>query len=127
MITRSRRILAALLVVCITGLGLPLPTHAGLISTERATANADRERVIGLLERAEVRNQLQSYGVEPAAVKARVDALADSEVEQLARHIDSLPAGGDALIGAIVFVFVLLLVTDLLGLTKVFPFTRAIR
>ncbi|HEX2531678.1 MAG TPA: PA2779 family protein [Burkholderiaceae bacterium] len=41
--------------------------------------------------------------------------------------MDSLPAGGDSVIGVIVFIFVLLLITDILGLTKVFPFTRAQR
>jgi hypothetical protein len=30
-------------------------------------------------------------------------------------------------VGAIVFIFVVLLVTDILGLTKVFPFTRSVR
>ena len=30
-------------------------------------------------------------------------------------------------IGVIVFIFVLLLITDILGFTKIFPFTRSIR
>ncbi|MGE5338534.1 MAG: PA2779 family protein, partial [Gemmatimonadota bacterium] len=50
----------------------------------------------------------------------------DDEAQQLAQRLDQLPAGGDA-IGVIVFIFVLLLITDILGLTKVFPFTRPIR
>jgi hypothetical protein len=48
---------------------------------------------------------------------------------QIAAQIDTLPAGGDAvgsLISAAVFVFVVLLITDLLGLTRVFSFTRPI-
>jgi hypothetical protein len=44
----------------------------------------------------------------------------------MANQIDSMPAGGDVL-GVLLFVFVLLLVTDILGLTKVFPFTRSAR
>jgi hypothetical protein len=47
-------------------------------------------------------------------------------VAQLAGRIDSLPAGGDV-IGAVVFVFLVLLITDLLGLTKVFPFTKPVK
>ncbi|HET7669436.1 MAG TPA: PA2779 family protein, partial [Burkholderiales bacterium] len=49
------------------------------------------------------------------------------EVAQLAAQIDSLPAGGDSILGLLVLVFVILLITDILGLTKIFPFTRPIR
>ena len=60
-----------------------------------------------------------------------VAPLSDEEAAQLARQIDNLPAGADAgigpIVGAIVLVFLVLLITDLLGLTKVFPFTRPIR
>ena len=44
----------------------------------------------------------------------------------MAAQIDQAPAGGDAL-GVIVTIFVVLLITDILGFTKVFPFTRTIR
>ena len=39
---------------------------------------------------------------------------------------DALPAGGD-LIGAALIVFLVLLATDIMGYTKVFPFTRSVR
>jgi hypothetical protein len=41
--------------------------------------------------------------------------------------MEQLPAGGDgigAIIGAAVFIFVVLLITDLLGLTHVFTFVN---
>jgi hypothetical protein len=63
-------------------------------------------------------------------VKARVAALSDEEVAQLAAKIDSLPVGADAgasIIGALVLIFIVLLITDILGVTKVFPFTRPIK
>jgi hypothetical protein len=53
--------------------------------------------------------------------------LSDEELAQLAPGMDTLPAGGDGVIGAIVFVFLVLLITDILGLTKIFPFTRSVR
>jgi hypothetical protein len=40
--------------------------------------------------------------------------------------MDKAPAGG-GIIGAIVLVFLVLLLTDILGFTKVFPFTRSVR
>ena len=58
-------------------------------------------------------------------MKARVAALTDEEAAKLAAEMDSLPSGG--IIGAILFVFLVLLITDILGLTKIFPFTRPVR
>ena len=58
--------------------------------------------------------------------RSRVKALDDQQVRDLAARIDQLPAGGDVL-GIIVTIFIVLLITDILGFTKVFPFTRAIR
>ena len=55
----------------------------------------------------------------------RVAALTDDEAGRLAEQINSAPAGG--IIGALLLVFFVLLVTDILGLTKVYPFTRPVR
>jgi hypothetical protein len=121
MITQFRRLVAGLLIV---GLALPLPARAALVATDAAL---ERQRIAGLLERAEVQQQLRAYGVEPAEARARVAALTDAEAAQLVSNIDELPAGGIGIVGAIVLVFLVLLVTDILGYTKVFPFTKPIR
>jgi hypothetical protein len=132
MIAKLRRVLSGALIVSIAGLGLPLPASAGMVATDAAIATAARDHINSVLERAEVRAQLETRGVSPAEVKARVAALSDAEAAQLAHQIDSLPAGADggavgAIVGALVLVFLILLITDLLGWTKVFPFTRSIR
>jgi len=48
--------------------------------------------------------------------------------DSLGRHDPSLPAGGSSalgiVIGAILIVFIILLITDILGYTSVFPFTK---
>jgi len=124
---RTRRFIASLLVVSIIGLGLPPPSQAAIVATDAALAAAQRDRVATLLGRADVRAQLEAHGVRPADVQARVAALTDEEVAQLAGQLDRLPAGGEGIIGALVIVFLVLLITDLLGLTKVFPFTRPVR
>jgi hypothetical protein len=121
-----RRFIASLLIISISGLGFVLPVQAALLPTDSAVAVAGRERIVAALERAEVAKQLQAYGVDPADVKARVAALSDEEAAQLAARLDSLPAGGD-IIGALVLVFLVLLITDILGFTKIFPFTRPVR
>jgi uncharacterized protein DUF6627 len=127
MIAQLRRLIASLLIVSIAGIGLPLPAQAGIVSTDAALASAERDRMASMLDRADVRAQLETYGVRAADVKARVAALTDKEAAQLAGKLDSLPAGGDGIIGALLLIFVVLLITDILGLTKVFPFTRPIK
>jgi hypothetical protein len=123
---RFRRVMAGLLIVCMGGLSAPLPALAGIVSTDTVVAGAERERLASMLERSEVQERLQALGVDPANAKARVAALSDAEAAQLAARLDELPAGGDIL-GAAVLIFLVLLVTDMMGYTKIFPFTRSVR
>jgi hypothetical protein len=125
-----RRFLSIVLIVSVAGMGLPLPAQAGMLPTETVVASDVKEQIVGFLERTDVRAQLESLGVNPADAKARVAALTDAEAAQLAAKIDNLPAGADAagsLIGALLLIFIVLLITDILGLTKIFPFTRSIK
>jgi hypothetical protein len=80
------------------------------------------------LEQAEVQKQLQRLGVDSDEAKSRVASMTDGEVHMLAGKIDQLPAGGDAVattIGVIVIIFLVLLLTDLLGITDVYPFVKS--
>ena len=109
-------------------LSMHLPAaNAALIGTDAVLqaeqTQQDRARVNDLLNREDVKQRLLAQGVDSADVKARIDALSDDEVRLLAQRIDQLPAGGDAL-GVALFVFVLLLVTDILGFTDIFPFVK---
>lgn len=120
-------------VLMLTMLSLSLWTpsaQAGMVSSEQVissqTAQLDREHLRALFDRKDVRAQLQARGVDADAARARVDALTDNEVASINGKLDNLPAGGD-IVGAVVFVFIVLLITDILGLTKVFPFTHSIR
>jgi hypothetical protein len=126
-----RRSVALLSAVCVLGTSLPLPAFAdapsSLVTTEEIVRDTQiQQRVAELLARDEVRAALVERGVDPAQVRARVDALTADEAQQLAERLDQLPAGGDVL-GVLFAVFLILLITDILGLTKVFPFTRPVR
>jgi hypothetical protein len=121
------------LVLATTMTAASLPVRADVISTDMATAPAvagaaaaARARLESLLARADVQAGLARYGVSTEQAAARVAAMSDQEVASLDGRLDKVTAGGDIL-GVAVFLFVLLLVTDILGLTKVFPFTRSIR
>jgi len=123
-----RRFISIALIVSITGLSLP--AQAGMLPTAAVVANPAKERIMGFFERSDVRQQLATLGVNPADAKARVAALTDDEAAQLAARVDSMPAGGDgigALVGAAVLIFLVLLLTDILGFTHVFPFTKSIK
>lgn len=108
---------------------LPMNAQAGIVTTEEALTvslvSSDRARVDGFLARDDVHQALLANGITPQAAMDRVKAMSDAEVAELAGQVDQAPAGG--LIGTIVFVFLVLLVTDILGLTKIFPFTRSAR
>lgn len=121
------RCLARVLIVCTLAMGIPLPASAEMVTTDRMQAAGDRDKVKDFFDRDDVRAQLENLGVDRDAAQARVDALTDEEARNLAGRIDGLPAGGDSILGVLFAVFIILLVTDILGLTKVFPFTRPVR
>lgn len=125
-----KRLVSSCLIVCITAAGLPLTAQASIISSDEivsaAASSASRDRVNTFLARDDVRQAMQAQGVSPLAATERVQAMSDMEVAQLAGRIDQAPAGGDV-VGVLLTVFIILLVTDIMGLTKVFPFTRSVR
>ena len=102
--------------------------QASMIGTE-AVAGADevenqREELRSLLEREDVREQLVAWGVDPADAEARVDALTPAELQALSERMEDDPAGAgvSSIVGAALIVFLILLITDILGYTSVFPF-----
>ena len=124
-------ILNPLLILSLLMGTMPLTVQAQpsqLVSTQSALdavkVTADRERINDLLARTDVQEQLINYGVELNEVEARVAALSDQEVHDMAEQLDNMPAGANAVIGALLTVFIVLLITDLFGLTNVYPFTR---
>jgi hypothetical protein len=129
---RLFRLIAKLLVVTTLALGLPMTTaRAGMIGTAAVVSAeqlaAQRVRVQQFLERADVQAQLQKMGVDPAMAKSRTMALTDQEVQQIAGKMDQMPAGGADVLAVIVIIFLILLLTDILGFTQIFPFTKPIR
>jgi hypothetical protein len=104
---------------------------AAMIETETvletARGHQARQQVKQILDREEIQKALRTQGVSAEEAKARVDALSDAEVVRLVEKLEQLPAGGGALgtvIGAALVVFIVLLITDILGYTDVFPFVK---
>jgi hypothetical protein len=97
------------------------------VMTDPAAVAGNREKVVHFLQQDAVREHLLAMGVDPSQVEARLAALSPAELAQLSARIDQMPAGGDgigAVVVAILIVFLVLLITDLAGLTDVFPFVK---
>ena len=96
---------------------------------EQPVAVSSHEKVNQFVGREDVAKTFETMGVDPKMVEQRIALMSDEEVSKISSQIDTLPAGGDfgGLVGAVVFVFIVLLITDILGLTKVFGFTRSVR
>ena len=105
---------------------------AAMVGTE-ADVNSDRaqnarEYLNSLLAREDVRNGLESQGIDPVEAKNRLDSLTDEEATRVADQLQALPAGGDGfftvLLILVFIVFLVLLVTDIAGYTDIFPFVK---
>ena len=125
-----KRFTATLLIASTAMLGMPVVANASIVSSVESYAvqgqTEARSKVIALLARADVRAEMAERGLSAEQAQQRVQALSDDEVASLAGRMDQAPAGGDIL-GIMFTVFIVMLITDILGLTKVFPFTRSVR
>lgn len=118
------------LIFCLPQISTLQVAQATLIPTDQFAAASDnaaaRDKVKQSLSRPELARQLESMGVSVDEARLRVDALTPEELARVTDQADRLPAGGD-FFGTVGAIFIILLITDILGLTKIFPFTRAQR
>ncbi|HEX7029341.1 MAG TPA: PA2779 family protein [Gammaproteobacteria bacterium] len=119
---------SAVTLICFVAATLAPAAQAGIISTEsyvqQAQADVQRERVSELMQREDVRERMLAMGVDPANVEARLAALSDAEVAELANHMEDMPAGA-GVIDALLIVFLVFVILDIAGVTDVFPFINA--
>lgn len=122
------RLLSTYLIAATAFLGMAQSAQATMITSEQLVAQssgAEQAKLASYLKRADVVSRLEQLGVSASDAKARVAAMSDEEAAAMNQMIDQAPAGG--IIEVLVFIFLVLLITDILGFTKVFPFTRPIR
>ena len=118
-----RHSVVAVLAASLVAASVQNAAYAGVISTQQyLTANdreATRARIDAVLAKEEVRSKLEHYGVDAAETEARLAALTDQELEQLATDLENMPAGGSVL-GVIGVVFIVLLILELTGVIDIF-------
>ena len=130
---REKIIFASLFMVAVTLLiAVPYqPLLAAMVPTDATIYNSKAEKardyLKSLISKSDIRKSLLSQGIDPDEAKIRIESLTDSEAIAVADQIEQLPAGGGAIgviIGAALIIFLVLLVTDILGYTDVFPFVN---
>ena len=70
---------------------------AEMLPTESATQTSvqdDRQRILDLLNRQEVVDELEKYGISKVEAAARINSLTDEELTVIVRNLDELPEGG---------------------------------
>lgn len=126
-ILRQSRFITLFLISSILFLSIQPTVNAAIVSTSDLVAEQqsqiDREYLLKSLDREEVQMALVSQGVDLDMAKQRVASMTDGEVKVLNAKMDELPAASGVL-GTIVFILLVLLVTDLLDLTDVYPFIK---
>ena len=123
----THRGLTCLLIAVAIGALPPRAAVAEALTTERLleidAAASTRAQLAALLDRDDVRTELQRHGVSGDEAAARVAALSDAEVARIRGQLDRLAAGtggGDVVLAALL-IFLILIVLDLVGVTDVFP------
>ena len=125
---RIKKLVSCLSLFAMIGLQVA-PVQAGMVSNDdlliQAQHNISVEQIITMLDREDIKKSLTAMGVSPSAAKMRVSQMNDSELAQLNQSIEESPAGSGAL-GVIFTVFIVLVITDLMGVTDIFPFVKNI-
>jgi len=85
----------------------------------------DKAALLQTIKRAEVQAQLSSMGVSSAELENRVDQMTQGELTQLNQQMAELPAGASAG-GIILTVFLVFVITDVIGATDIFPFINPV-
>jgi hypothetical protein len=118
-----RHSLVAVLAASLFASSLQSAAYAGVISTQQYLTSVDRDatraRIDAVLAREEVRSKLEQYGVDSAETDARLAALTDQELEQLAADLETMPAGGSVL-AVVGITFIVLLILELTGVIDIF-------
>ncbi len=93
-----------------------------IAQTQHHSARAELLRTV---QREDVKQQLLNMGVSPAVIESRINMMTHEEIAQLNQQIDELPAGGDIL-GVLLVIFIVFVITDVIGATDIFPFIKPV-
>jgi hypothetical protein len=108
---------------------MPMSSFAAMVSSETLLQQAQHATTLtaeqSIALRAKIQQELLAMGVAPEITNDRVSQLTELEIAALHNKIESAPAGS-AIVGELMTIFVIFVITDLLGATDIFPFIKSI-
>ena len=103
--------------------------QAAIVSNEQIIHKIDqandRAALLQTIKREDVQAQLSSMGVSSADVETRINQMTHEEIAQLNQQMAELPAGG-SVVGIILLIFIIFVITDVIGATDIFPFIHPV-
>jgi len=124
-----RRTLALLLSILLSLTPL-LPAQAAMIGNsqiiQQDLSQQTRDSLQQLLQQDAARQQLQAWGIGPEQARNRIDSLTDTELARINGQLGDLDAGG-SILGVLLVIFIVFVITDVIGATDIFPFIHPIR
>ena len=106
------------LLIATVAMTVSLPSQAAMVDTAQLQAN---QIVIDFgsisAQRDWIKAQLVTGGVDAVDASLRVAALTDAQVLKIHQRIEKEPAGGNIL----VIIFLVLVITELMGVTDIIP------
>jgi hypothetical protein len=120
----------ALLLSAVLSLAPVFSAQAAMVGTpallDSAQSQQTRASLQQLLNRQEAQQQLLALGVNPDEAKARIASLSDSELARINQGIGQLDAGSDSVLGILLIIFIVFVITDVIGATDIFPFIHPV-
>jgi len=126
--TLFKSTLAIALSIALTSLSLG-SAQAAIVSNQQIIHQtyqvSDKQVLLQSIKRDGVQQQMLNMGVNSVDIESRINQLTHEEIAQLNQQMSELPAGADAL-GTAALIFVVFVVTDVIGATDIFPFIHPV-
>jgi Mg2+ and Co2+ transporter CorA len=104
--------------------------HAAVVTNQQIINQAqqayDRESLLQTIRRDDVQQQLLEMGVASQDLEDRVNQMTSEEIAQLNQQMAEMPAGG-SVVGIILLIFIIFVITDVIGATDIFPFIHPVK
>ena len=104
--------------------------QAAIISNDqiinKAQQSNERAALLQTIAREDVQQQLSKMGVNPADIENRINQMTQQEIAQLNQQMNELPAGSGVL-GILLLIFLVFVITDIIGATDIFPFIHPVK
>jgi len=108
-----------------------MSAQAAMVGTDQIINQADsrftQEELQQFIDQEATQKQLAAWGVSPDWIKTRVTNLTETELARINQQTGQLKAGGDSILGILLIIFIVFVITDVIGATNIFPFIHPVK